>query len=81
MAVATKDVVIDGQLYHKGDTIWDLGGLVCTGVSGHNIRSYEGLSADVSKLPHYVDTGSSCLFHDTSEYYKFHGPSDTWRKL
>lgn len=36
----------------------------CVDVRG-NIRSYEGLSSDISKLPHYVGTGSSALCLDT----------------
>lgn len=46
-----------------------------------NIRSYEGLSSDISKLPHYVGTGSSALCLDTGDYYKFHKETDQWYKL
>lgn len=44
-------------------------------------RDYEGLSKDISKLPHYVDSGSSALTLDTSDLYEYHKPTDTWYKL
>lgn len=44
-------------------------------------RDYEGLSKDLDKLPHYVDTGSSALCLDTSELYEFHKGTDTWYRL
>lgn len=77
---AETNTVIDGQLYEKGEEIWDLGSFVATSVNG-NQRSYEGLSTDVSKLPHYVESGSSALCLDTGDYYKFHKPTDTWYLL
>ena len=55
MAVADKVMVVDGQTYNPGDTLPDLGSLVCVDANG-NIRDYEGLLTDVSKLPHYVET-------------------------
>ena len=39
------------------------------------------LSSDISKLPHYVGTGSSALCLDTGDYYKFHKETDQWYKL
>lgn len=80
MAVTDKTVVVDGQVYYNGDEIPDIGSWVAVSANG-NIRNYNGLSADVSKLPHYVDTGSSAMCLDTGDYYKFHKPSDTWYKL
>lgn len=83
MAVADKTMVVDGQTYYPGDTIPDLGSLVCVDANG-NIRDYEGLLTDVSKLPHYVETGSSALLYDgqgNTEVYEFHKPTDTWYKL
>lgn len=83
MAVADKTMVVDGQTYYPGDTIPDLGILVCVSADG-NKRDYEGLLADASKLPHYVDTGSSALLYDgtgNTEVYEFHRPSDKWYKL
>ena len=83
MAVAEKTMVVDGQTYYPGDTIPDLGSLVCVEAVG-NKRSYEGLLTDVSKLPHYVETGSSALLFDGSgntELYEFHKPTDKWYKL
>lgn len=77
---AETNTVIDGQLYEKGEEIWDLGSFIATSVNG-NQRSYEGLSTDVSKLPHYVESGSSALCLDTGDYYKFHKPTDTWYLL
>lgn len=78
--VADGIVIIDGQTYQPGDEIWDLGSFVCVNAAG-NQRDYEGLSEDVSKLPHYVGSGSSALCLDTSELYEYHKPTDTWYKL
>ena len=63
MAVADKTMVVDGQTYYPGDTIPDLGNLVCVEAVGSK-RSYEGKVADQSKLPTYVDDGSSALLYD-----------------
>ena len=83
MAIAEGTIVIDGQTYYKGDEIPDLGSLVCVEANG-NQRDYEGLLADVNKLPHYVDTGSSAMLYDgtgNTEVYEFHKPTDKWYKL
>lgn len=80
MAKATNKVVVDGQTYYPGDEIPDIGSWVATSTSG-NMRHYEGLSKDVGKLPHYVDTGSSALCLDNGDYYKFLKSTDTWYKL
>lgn len=80
MAVADYRVVIDGQIYEKGDTLPDLGSWVAIGADG-NTRHYQGLSADVSKLPHYVNDGSSAVCLDTGDYYRFLKSTDTWYKL
>lgn len=83
MTVADKTMVVDGQTYYPGDTIPDLGSLVCVEAVG-NKRSYEGLLTDVSKLPHYVETGSSALLFDgngNTELYEFHKPTNKWYKL
>lgn len=77
---AENKVVVDGVTYNPGDEIWDLGSFVCVEANG-NQRDYEGLSRDVSKLPHYVESGSSALCLDTSELYEYHKPTDTWYKL
>ena len=77
---ATYTTIIDGQTYKPGDEIWDLGSLVCTKGDG-DIRHYEGLSKDFDKLPHYVQTGSSCLMSDTGQYYKYEKTTDTWYEL
>lgn len=77
---ADKNMIVDGVLYKPGDEIWDLGSFVATDATGM-MRSYEGLSKDVSKLPHYVETGSSALCLDTGDYYKYHKQTDTWYKL
>lgn len=75
--IADKNTVIDGQSYKKGEEIWDLGSFKATEVNG-NIRSYDGLSKDVSKLPHYVETGSSAYCDDTGDVYIYEKTSDTW---
>lgn len=70
----------DGIKYNPGDELPDLGSWVCTGAKGM-VRDYEGLSKDILKLPHYVQSGSSALCLDTSELYEYHKPTDTWYKL
>lgn len=74
--------IFDGQWYQKGDEIWDLGSFECTSIDGLK-RNYEGLSADVPKLPKYENlaTGSSALCLDTGDYYKYHAKTKTWYKL
>ena len=81
MAVADKTMVVDGQTYYPGDTIPDLGSLVCVEAVG-NKRDYEGLLSDVSKLPTYVDDGSSALLYDGAGTTKvLHFLGGTWYEL
>ncbi len=72
--------LVDGQHYHPGDEIWDLGSFVATSAKGRK-RNYEGLSKDVEKLPHYVDTGSSAFCLDTGDFYKYLRSTDIWYKI
>ena len=69
----------DGHWYEPGEEIWDLGSFVATSVNG-NIRKYEGLSKDISKLPKYDDlqTGSSALCVDTGQLLKYEKTTKTW---
>ena len=64
-------------------TAHDLGSFECVSVEGINQRNYEGLSADVDKLPKYDDleAGSTALCLDTGDFYKYHAKSKTWYKL
>lgn len=83
MAIAEKTTILDGQTYYAGDELPDLGSLVCVEANG-SMRDYEGLLADVAKLPHYVESGSSAMLYDgagNTEIYEFHKPTDTWYKL
>ena len=81
MAVADRTMVVDGQTYHKGDEIPDLGSLVCVDADG-NRRSYEGKVADQSKLPTYVSDGSSALLYDGAGATKvLHFLGGTWYEL
>lgn len=72
--------LVDGQRYKPGDEIWDLGSFVATSAKGRK-RNYEGLSKDVEKLPHYVDTGSSAFCLDTGDFYKYLRSTDIWYKM
>ncbi len=72
--------LVDGQRYQPGDKIWDLGSFVATSAKGRK-RNYEGLSKDVDKLPHYVDTGSSAFCLDTGDFYKYLRTTDIWYKM
>lgn len=78
--ITDKIIVQDGQTYNPGDEVPDMGSWVAVEAKG-NIRHYEGIATDFSKLPHYVDTGSSALSLDTSQVWKFHKPTDTWYEL
>lgn len=84
----TVTTIFDGQTYYPGQSLPDLGSWVCTNVKTNdnnefNIRNYEGLSADISKLPHYenLGTGSSALCLDTGDFYKYEKSTDTWYKI
>lgn len=79
-------VMIDGQYYNSADEAPDLGSLTAVDVDKDNrkIRSYEGLLSDLSKLPHYVETGSTALLYDgngNTKVYKFNKVMDTWYEL
>lgn len=80
--IAENTIIFDGIQYNPGDELPDLGSFVCTDANGGGMtRSYEGLCADISKLPHYVNSGSTALCLDTGDFYKFHKPTDKWYKL
>lgn len=77
--------IYDGQIYYPGDSLPDLGSWVCTSIDKNgngepNIRNYEGLSIDVSKLPKYdnLGTGSSALCLDSGDFYKYEKTTNTW---
>ena len=65
----------------------DLGSWICTDVrmdktyGTYQIRSYSGLSTDVSKLPKYDDlaTGSSAYCVDSGAIYMYDATAKTWR--
>lgn len=82
MAKAINDIIIDRQLYKAGEDIWDLGSWQCVRVTkspnGGEIRHYEGVATDLSKLPHYVATGSSAYCLDNKKTYKFNKVTDQW---
>lgn len=80
--ISDKVISQDGQTYYPGDEIPDLGSFIATSVSGQ-IRNYEGLSSDVSKLPKYdnLSTGSSAFCVDTGDLYKYEKTTKTWYKL
>lgn len=81
--MAKKIIEHDGQYYNEGEAVWDLGSFECVDGQDTNQRNYEGLSADISKLPKYDDleAGSTALCLDTGELYKYHAKSKTWYKL
>ena len=81
MAKATCTVIVDGQTYHAGEEIHDLGSWECTAIKeapNGELRHYEGLATDLSKLPHYVPTGSSAYCYDTMKTYKFNSFTNQW---
>lgn len=81
--------IFDGQIYNPGDSLPDLGSWICTSVDKNGngeliIRNYEGLYADVGKLPKYetgLGTGSSALCLDTGDFYKYEQSTKTWYQI
>lgn len=82
MSIAKGTVNFDGHFYEKGQEIPDLGTFVATSIDG-NIRNYEGLSADIGKLPKYDDleTGSSAFCLDTGQLFKYEKTTKQWYEL
>lgn len=78
--IATSSIMVDGQWYKAGDEVWDLGSFKSSDPPSQKQRSYYGLSKDVSKLPHYVKSGSSALCVDTSDLYIYLEDTDSWYK-
>jgi hypothetical protein len=70
---------VDGVWYDDMSQAPNLGSIRCVRNEGM-IRHYNGLSADASRLPHYVETGSTCFMVDTGEMYFYEKTSDTWYK-
>ena len=79
--IAERITEYDGQTYRPGDTIPDLGSLVCVSTANGR-RNYEGKLEDYGKLPTYVQNGSSALLYDgtgnTEVYHFLHGE---WMKI
>lgn len=81
MSIAKGITVYDGQTYQPGEEIPDLGSLVCVSVQNGK-RCYEGKVVDQSKLPTYVDDGSSALLYDGAGTTKvFHFLDGQWYEL
>lgn len=81
MAIAENTLIFDGQEYKKGETLPNLGSLICTDADG-NRRNYEGLISDFNKLPTYVDDGSSALLYDGTGITKvYHFLNGQWYEL
>ena len=80
MAINQTATKVDGQYYEAGKDAPDLGSFMCVQKEGSK-RLYWGLSKDVSKLPHYVVTGSRALCLDTGDTYYFFEGTDEWYKL
>lgn len=72
----------DGIYYTSQSQVPDLGSIVAVNYKGM-LREYEGLSADVDKLPKYdtLETGSSFFAIDTAEVYKYEATTKTWYKI
>ena len=75
-------IKVDDRYYENEADAPDLGSWVATSTDA-NRRSYEGLSADIAKLPKYDDlgTGSSALCVDSGDFYKYEATTKTWYKL
>jgi len=75
-------IIVDGQVYEREQDVPEFGSIECVGVDGQsNVRQYQCLSADVSKLNQFLTypaSGSTCLVLDTSQMYVFSKSSETW---
>lgn len=82
MAEETPKIFFDGEYYNTQADVPDLGSWEYTCGPYDKRRSYQGLSADVSKLPKYDDllTGSSALCVDTGDVYLYQKGIKTWYK-
>lgn len=80
--IADNLIIMDGHWYEPGQEVPDLGSFVAMPGSD-KVRNYEGLSADVGKLPKYDDleTGSSAFCVDTGQLYKYEKTTKTWYEL
>ena len=74
--------VVDGQIYEDNAPVHDLGSFECVGVEPGNVRTYNGFSSDVDKLPTYpnLGAGSMALCLDNGDTYFYHAKSQTWHK-
>ena len=71
---------------HAENTSETLGSIICTNVrtdltyGKYQIRDYQGLSSDFSKLPTYSDLGTGSSFYaiDTGDLYLYDATSKTW---
>lgn len=72
-------IKVDGKYYEDETLSPDLGSWVCTG-SEDNRRTYEGLSADIAKLPTYDDlgTGSTAICSDNGDFLKYEATTKSW---
>ncbi len=80
--IADNLIIMDGHWYEPGQEVPDLGSFVAMPGSD-KVRNYEGLSADVGKLPKYDDleTGSSAFCIDTGQFFKYEKTTKTWYEL
>lgn len=77
--IATVRTKKDGVLYNIGDTIPDMGSIVCVGIEAGNRKYFEGLSKDSAKLPTTgLATGSQVVWYDTAGIEKFDAESSEW---
>ena len=76
----TAPIFYDGEYYDSQADVPDLGSWEYTCGPYDKRRSYQGLSADVAKLPKYDDlaTGSSAYCVDNGALYMFNANSKTW---
>lgn len=73
---------------HAENDLDTLGSIICTNVKTdltygkYQIRDYQGLSSDFSKLPKYSDLGTGSSFYaiDTGDLYIYNAVAQTWVK-
>ena len=75
-------IIVDGVEYKDGEMIHDLGSFECVSVEPGNVRTYNGFSSDVDKLPTYpnLGAGSMAMCIDNGDTYFYHVKTRTWNK-
>lgn len=67
-SIATVRTKYNGKMYEVGETIPDLGSIICVSIEGQRY-SFEGKAEDESKLPTDVGAGSKATLTGSNGTY------------